>query len=278
MSSRRFQNSLTSRASRTIADVGEDDRRELIDGTLYQLPMTSFEHGHIASLIVMAIGPAYQLGKDGPGGWWIQGENDFEVDGREVFRPDAVGWRKERLPRRPKGKRIDVVPDWVCEVLSPSTRSHDLKTKAKAYARIGVAHRWYIDPEVRTFHAFELMHGRWVESGVFCDDDFVCAKPFETMGISMGDWWGEPKNATCLKMTPRQAEFLAFIHAYTKIHRRPPAEHEICSRLSLSPPSVHDAIMRMEKAGLIARTPRQARSITILVPERDIPPFEEKAR
>ncbi len=279
MSSRRSRNSLTARVSRTIEHVGDDDRCELIDGTLYELPMTSFEHGHIASLLVMAIGTAYQLGKDGPGGWWIQGENDFEVEGREVFRPDALGWRKERLPRRTKGKRVNVVPDWVCEVLSSSTRKHDLKTKAQAYARIGVAHRWYVDPEVRTFHAFELIRGRWVESGVFCDDDVICAKPFDAVSIPMKDWWqGGPDKKPGPKMTLRQAEFLAFIHAYTKIHQTPPAEHEICSQLSLAPPSVHDAIMRMEKAGLIARTPGQARSIRILVPEGDLPPFEEKAR
>lgn len=70
-------------------------RLELIDGISYELPMTSFEHGHIASLLVSMLVPAYQLGRGGPGGWWIQGENDFCANGSEVFRPDAVGWRRE---------------------------------------------------------------------------------------------------------------------------------------------------------------------------------------
>lgn len=275
MSSRRLQKSLTSRAGHTIADVGKDDRREFIDGKLYVLPMPSFEQGHIVRQIVMAVEPAYRLGKDGTEGWWIQGENGFQAEGREVLRPDALGWRKERLPRCPKGKRIDVVPDWVCEVLSANTRSHDLKTKAEAYARIGVAYRWYIDPEVRTLHAFELSGGRWVESAVFCGDDIVCAKPFETVGIPMADWWVGQTQPTRVRMTARQGEILAFILAYTKVHQQPPAEHEICARFSLSPPSVHDAIVRMEKAGLIARTPGQARSIRILVPARDILALEE---
>ncbi len=77
-------------------------------------------------------------------------------------------------------------------------------------------------------------------------------------------------------MTPRQAQFLAFIHLYQKLHRQPPAEHELCTYFRLTPPSVHDAIVRMEKAGLIARTPRQPRSIRILVPAEDIPPLEDE--
>jgi DNA-binding MarR family transcriptional regulator len=56
-------------------------------------------------------------------------------------------------------------------------------------------------------------------------------------------------------MTPRQGQFLAFIHLYQKLHRQPPAEHELCTYFRLTPPSVHDAIVRMEKANLIARTP-----------------------
>jgi DNA-binding MarR family transcriptional regulator len=77
-------------------------------------------------------------------------------------------------------------------------------------------------------------------------------------------------------MTPRQGQFLAFIHLYQKLHRQPPAEHELCTYFRLTPPSVHDAIVRMEKANLIARTPRQPRSIRILVPPEDIPPLEDE--
>jgi len=77
--------SLVSCAGRSILDLdklGDDSRAELIDGVLYQLPMTSLEHGHIASVVVMTVGAAYQLGHQGD--WWIQGENDFEVQG-EVY-------------------------------------------------------------------------------------------------------------------------------------------------------------------------------------------------
>ena len=224
----------------------------------------------------MTVGGAYQLGHQGSGDWWIQGENDFEFCG-EVYRPDAIGWRKSRLPRLAK-HRATVVPDWICEVLSPSTRRHDLKTKAAAYARIGVCYRWYVDPDVRTLHAFELKRGRWVECGVFCETDTVCAKPFEGVALSMADWWGGKGQTSSPKMTGRQQEFLAFIHEYGKIHGRSPSESEICRYFGLTPPSVHSAIVRMEKAGLIARSAGQARSIRILVAEPDIPKLENRKR
>jgi SOS-response transcriptional repressor LexA len=78
------------------------------------------------------------------------------------------------------------------------------------------------------------------------------------------------------KFTPRQGEFLAFIHAYIKMHGVAPSENEICTRFALTPPSVHDAIVRMHKRGLIDRTPGQARSIRVLVPDDEIPPLEDK--
>jgi len=126
---------------RKLDALGENARAELIAGVLYKLPMTTFAHGHIATAIVTTIGPAYQRGHGGPGGWWIQGENDFVADGKEVFRPDAIGWRKRRLPRPPARGRVGVIPDWVCEVLSPTVRGHDLRRQREAYARVGARYR-----------------------------------------------------------------------------------------------------------------------------------------
>jgi Uma2 family endonuclease len=121
----------------TIADLdalGEDAHAELIEGVLYRRPVTTFEHGNIAGLLIMRLGPPYQLACDGPGGWWIQGENDFAVSDREVFRPDALGWRRDGLPNPPRKGRVQVVPDWVCEVISESNREHDEVLKRAACA------------------------------------------------------------------------------------------------------------------------------------------------
>src|SRR5256885_16761649 len=73
--------------------------------------------------------------------------------------------------------------------------------------------------------------------------------------------------------TPTQGRYLAFIHAYTTLHGYPPAEAEIAAAMCVSPPSVNQMVKTLEKKGLILRQPGQARSLQILVPEEEIPPW-----
>lgn len=179
-------------ALEALVDAGSERRRvELIDGILYELPMASFEHGHIASLLVAMLVPAYQLGRGGPGGRWIQGENDFCANGHEVFRPDVVGWRRERLVGIDRARRVEVVPDWVCEVQSPSTRRHDLEVKVRAYARIGVGRGWYVDPVRRELTVYELREGEWRVVHVSGEGDVMQATPFDALSIELAPIWAD---------------------------------------------------------------------------------------
>ena len=73
--------------------------------------------------------------------------------------------------------------------------------------------------------------------------------------------------------TPTQGRYLAFIHTYIGLHGYPPAESEIAAAMCVSPPSVNQMVKMLEKKGLIRRRPGQARSITILIPEDQIPPW-----
>ena len=69
--------------------------------------------------------------------------------------------------------------------------------------------------------------------------------------------------------TPKQGQYLAFIYAYTRINRRPPAEADMQTYFRVSPPSVHQMVLMLERGGLIKRRPGIARSIEMLVdPER----------
>ena len=70
--------------------------------------------------------------------------------------------------------------------------------------------------------------------------------------------------------TAKQGQYLAFIHYYQKVHRRAPAETDLQQYFQVSPPSVHDMILRLEEQGLIARVPGQARSIRILLPPEQL--------
>jgi Mn-dependent DtxR family transcriptional regulator len=65
--------------------------------------------------------------------------------------------------------------------------------------------------------------------------------------------------------TPKQGQYLAFIHLYTRLHRRPPAEADMQRYFRVSPPSVHQMVLTLEREGFIRRQPRAARSIELLV-------------
>lgn len=73
--------------------------------------------------------------------------------------------------------------------------------------------------------------------------------------------------------TPTQGRYLAFIHAYANLHGCPPAESEIAAALCVSAPSVNQMVKMLEKKGLILRVPGQPRSLQVLIPEDEIPPW-----
>ncbi len=76
--------------------------------------------------------------------------------------------------------------------------------------------------------------------------------------------------------TDKQGQYLAFIHAYTLVMDRPPAEADLQRHFGVTPPSVHGMVLSLERAGLIRREPRRARSITILVEINDLPPLRPR--
>ena len=71
--------------------------------------------------------------------------------------------------------------------------------------------------------------------------------------------------------TPKQGQYLAFIHAYTRLHRRPPAEADMQHYFRVSPPSVHQMVLTLERGGFITRQPGIARSIEMLVEPEHLP-------
>lgn len=76
------------------------------------------------------------------------------------------------------------------------------------------------------------------------------------------------------RFTSLQGQYLAFIWAYTKIHRRAPSEVEMQYHFEVTPPSVHQMVLTLEKHGLISRVPRQPRSIKVLVEGSELPVLE----
>ena len=127
-------------------------------------------------------------GDGGPGGWWMD-EPELHL-GEDVLVPDLAGWRRERMPELPAAGYFEPPPDWVCEVISPSTARTDRVGKVPVYARAGVIHLWLIDPLARTLEVCRLEQGRWVLLATHADDERVRAEPFETVELELARLWG----------------------------------------------------------------------------------------
>jgi DNA-binding MarR family transcriptional regulator len=76
------------------------------------------------------------------------------------------------------------------------------------------------------------------------------------------------------RYTEKQGQYLAFIYYYTKIHGRSPSESEMQAYFGVTPPTVHQMVLSLERNGLITRTPGQARSIRLLLPRDELPDLE----
>jgi len=175
-----------------LCDLPPHVTGEIIGGQLYAQPRPAGPHAMSDSNLLIEIGMAFQRGKGGPGGWWIINEPEIHfVRDVEVCVPDIAGWRKERMPKIPRGHRFKIVPDWMCEVLSPSTAKKDRVVKMPVYAQYGVGFLWLVDPLERTLEAFALREGRWTVIGLFQDGETVQVAPFEELALNLGDIWAE---------------------------------------------------------------------------------------
>ena len=161
---------------------------EIIAGELVVSPRPAPRHAVAASVLGGEIGPPYHGGRGGPGGWWILFEPELHFDD-DVLVPDLAGWRRERMPVMPETAYFTVAPDWVCEVLSPSTARIDRHKKLAVYAREGVPHAWLLDPIQRTLEVLRLEHQRWVIASVYASDEDVRAAPFEATTLSLSRLW-----------------------------------------------------------------------------------------
>lgn len=166
---------------------------EIIDGELFASPRPAAPHTLAASMLGAALVGGFGSppgGAGAPGGWWILLEPELHF-GDDVLVPDWAGWRRERMPSVPNVAAFELVPDWVCEVISPSTSAIDRGRKMRVYAREGVRHLWIVDPILKTLETYRLEEGRWIVVGGHGGGDEVRAEPFEAVGLDMARWWIE---------------------------------------------------------------------------------------
>ena len=181
------------RASVTdLLAIAEDRRHhELIDGEIVEKASPTWDHSEAqSSLLVQLKGPFQRKSGGGPGGWWIGCEIDVQIAVDQVYRPDVLGWRRDRVPEPPRGCPTSVLPDWVCEVLSPTNAASDTVRKLRSYHRSGVPHYWLADPATRTLVVY-----RWQPEGYLLvlsavAPERVHAEPFAVVELSVAALFG----------------------------------------------------------------------------------------
>jgi Uma2 family endonuclease len=176
---------------------------EIIDGRLVT-HSRAIRHSYAVTSLLATLGDCFRQDRPGPGGWWLLHRPDLHLVNGQVVVPDLAGWRRERLPAIPDVAFMELAPDWVCAVISPSTARYDRLEKRRIYAETGVGHLWFIDPESRTLEAFELRegpprsdskalahHNQWLLIATRGNDDEVAVAPFAAAPFTLDILWAD---------------------------------------------------------------------------------------
>ncbi|MEO0322696.1 MAG: Uma2 family endonuclease [Myxococcota bacterium] len=165
-----------------------DVRAELLAGEVITAPAPLPRHSKAQRALGSFIGRPYDDddGHGGPGGWWIFVEVDVALGPHDVVRPDLSGWRRERLHAPGDRRPIEVAPDWVCEVLSPSTAAVDRGLKRDLYYRHEVGHYWLVDPLLRQVEVLARRPEGWLLLGTYGSEATVALPPFTDVTVPLG--------------------------------------------------------------------------------------------
>jgi Uma2 family endonuclease len=173
----------------------EDGRGyELLDGAIVE-KQSGFRHGRAQLRLRRPLEPYDRRpgGGDRPGGWWFLTEQLVRFSSGQTLRPDVAGWLRERLPEPPEDEDavVQVRPDWIAEIVSPSNAAHDLVRKRRIYHQHGVPHYWIIDLRDESLTVL-----RWTADGylgvlVALRGERVRAEPFTAVEWLVGVLFGD---------------------------------------------------------------------------------------
>ncbi len=164
---------------------------EILDGELITTPRPALPHARTGAALVGELHGPFDRGHGGPGGWWILYEPELHLR-NDILVPDLAGWRRETLPTFPDGAFMTVAPDWVCEILSPSTERIDRLRKLRIYARERVRNLWLVNPIQRTLEIYVLVRGFWSLAATHGSEESVAAEPFEALPLELARIWPGP--------------------------------------------------------------------------------------
>jgi Uma2 family endonuclease len=168
---------------RALPDDG--NRYEIIDGVLYVSPSPSEVHQRASGGLHEQVAPHVRRGRLGR---VYAAPFDVKFADGVVVQPDLVFVRRERLEIVAPDSILGA-PDLIVEILSPSTRSADLRVKWDAYARHGVPYYWVVDPLAESVEAYELRDGAYAAVASATGRTTFSAPPFEDLQIDLALLW-----------------------------------------------------------------------------------------
>lgn len=172
----------------------EGTKAEIAAGEVRVLPRPRPRHVRAASVLGARLVNSYGWDtSDGPGGWVILHEPELLL-GEEVRCPDLASWRVERY-EEPEDNPIALVPDWICEVLSPSTARSDRVEKMPLYAEHGVDYLWLVDPVAETIEVYRREESLWVVSSTHGADPDARPVPFGAVPFDLGALFRKPSSS-----------------------------------------------------------------------------------
>ncbi len=171
-----------------ILDLPEGMVGEFITAALYSHPRPGIAYARAAWKLPGKIGGPFDRDETGPGGWIVLAEPELHL-GEDIAGPDMAGWKRARYPVVANDACPFVAPDWVCEILSPSTAQKDRALKADLYAKQGVSWMWFLDPQLKTLEAYRNLNGQWLQLAVPKEGDEVKVEPFDTAPFKLDALW-----------------------------------------------------------------------------------------
>ena len=172
-----------------LFDLPDNMVGEIINGQIVAQPRPSPRHSRAGLALGGMISDRFDRETtDGSGGWWILAEPECHLD-TDIVVPAIAGWRRSTMPDFPETAWIDIAPDWVCEIISPSTQKYDRSIKRDIYAREKIAYYWIVDPIANLIEVFALENSKWTLLRTVDDNAKASLEPFEAMPFDLGRLW-----------------------------------------------------------------------------------------
>ena len=180
---------------RELRSLPEGQTGEILNGELVLSPRPAFYHANFEAELLTELRYRFRRRGGGggpPEGWWIVAGPELHLStpqGTQVLSPDISGWKRERMPEPPRRTAVDQAPDWVCEILSPSTARRDRREKARIYHQAGVGWYWIVSVDARTIEIYRREGEFWVLLGVWSEEEDARMEPFQEFSLDLRPWW-----------------------------------------------------------------------------------------